>query len=308
MKNKSLLLLTLVVTLSFAMVGCSSQGKDSKGEESSQEQTKNTSVEEVISIVGENYEIPGIFTMPSNVDKNEKVPAVLLLHGTGGNKNELADIYKRVAEELAANGYASLRIDFTGGGDSKVPYVENNLDYSVDDAMKSIEYLASNDKIDADRIGVLGYSQGGRVAQIVAARNEKVKAIATWASASSNGAENFEGFLEYEEEALKNGSVTITMPWGTELETGKKFFEAIRASHAMDEIANYTGPLLAINGSEDPLVPPIQSRKLVMNAGSTDATLRIIEGVDHSFGLLDENSDGPAELMETTVEWFKAKL
>lgn len=308
MKKKSLLLLGLILSLSFTMVGCTSQEKDSQGKDTAQEESVNSSVEEAISIDNGNYEIPGILTMPSNVGENEKVPAVVLLHGTGGEKNELADIYKRIADKLAENGYASLRIDFIGGGDSKVPYVENNIADSVADTMNAIEYLSSNSKIDTDRIGVLGYSQGGRIAQIVAGQNDKVKAVATWASASANGPENFEMFFEHEEEAMENGSIVVTMPWGAQLETGKKWFEAMRASRAMDEIAKFTGPLLAVNGSEDPIIQPIESRKLIMNAGSTDATLRIIEGVDHSFGLLDENSKGPEELMKVTVEWFKSKL
>ncbi|EJV57021.1 hypothetical protein BWGOE4_30900 [Bacillus mycoides] len=269
--------------------------------------------EQSVSIPKGSYNVPGILVSPSGATKDKPAPAVVLLHGTGGNKNEIGDIYKRLAAQLASRGYASLRIDFAGGGDSSQPFVENNFDDSVADALKSIEFLANYTGIDNNRIGVLGYSQGGRIAQVVVARAPKVKALATWSSASSNGAKNLEIMFNHAEEAYAKDSAMVTMPWGTQLEFGKKFFTAMENSRALDEVAKYKGPLLAIGGSEDTVVSPLLARELVQHAGSTDATLRIIDGADHGFKIFADNKLNPdqsiaEELLKITTDWFAEKL
>lgn len=260
------------------------------------------------------YHVPGIFVSPSGGTKDKPTPVVLLLHGTASNKNEIGDIFKRFAIQLASRGYASLRIDFAGGGDSSQPFVENNFDDSVSDAMKSVEFLTNFPGVDPNRIGVLGYSQGGRIAQVTSARNPKVKALATWSSAASNGAINFEPLFKYAEEAKAKGSAMVTMPWGTQICFGKKFFTALENSRALDEIAKFKGPLLAIGGSEDPIVLPLWARELVKHTGSNDATLRIIEGADHSFkifgtdGQINPDQSIAEKLLTVTTDWFVEKL
>ncbi len=269
--------------------------------------------EQFVSIPNGSHNVPGIVVSPSGATKDKPTPTVLLLHGTGGNKNELGDIYKRLAAQLASRGYASLRIDFAGGGDSSQPYVENNFDDSVADALKSVEFLANYSGIDNNRIGVLGYSQGGRIAQVVAARAPKVKALATWASAPSNGVEDLELIFKHADEAYAKGSVMFTMPWGTQLEFGEKFFTAMENSRALDEVAKYNGPLLAIGGSKDPGISPLLVKKLVQHAGSTDVNLRIIDGADHGFNIFVGDKLNPDQsiaegLLKITTDWFAEKL
>ena len=63
--------------------------------------------------------IPGTLSIPDRA--TGKVPAVLLLHGFASSKDEVGDMYKNLAAKLAAQGIASLRIDFQGSGASTVP-------------------------------------------------------------------------------------------------------------------------------------------------------------------------------------------
>ncbi len=305
---KKLMTMTMIL-ISVLVISIFSTGCESTSKKVSNQPIKEQSV----SIPNGSHNVPGILVSPSGATKDKPAPVILLLHGTGGNKNELGDIYKRLASQLASKGYASLRIDFAGGGDSSQPFVENNFDDSVADALKSVEFLANYKGIDNNRIGVLGYSQGGRIAQVVAARAPKVKALATWSSAPSNGAKDLEIMFKHAEEAYAKGSAIVTMPWGTQLEFGKKFFTAMENSRALDEVAKYKGPLLAIGGSEDTVVSPLLARELVQHAGSTDATLRIIDGADHGFKIFADNKLNPdqsiaEELLKITTEWFAEKL
>lgn len=269
--------------------------------------------ETTVSIANSNYQIPGILTLPAGASKTHPVPAVVLLHGTGGNKNELGDIYKQLAEKLAKQGYASLRIDFVGGGDSKVPFVKNNFADSVSDADKAVKYLQSNVAIDNNRIGLLGWSQGGRIAQVEASRNKSVKALAVWAAASSNSSTDFESMFKFEKQAMKNGSYDYVLPWGVTLKLGKQWFVEMKKSRAMDEVKHYKNPLLVVHGTKDVIVLPSKSKELIKQAGSTDITLRLLENADHGFSILKNESinpdqSTPEKLLQLTADWFKEKL
>ena len=55
------------------------------------------------------YDVPGILTLPEKVKTTKAdLPALIMLHGTGSQKDEAGDLYKKLADKLAAQGIASL--------------------------------------------------------------------------------------------------------------------------------------------------------------------------------------------------------
>ena len=82
--------------------------------------------ESVITFENDGGTVYGTFVAPDDVRR--RVPAVLMLHGFTGDRNEgpvlqpdftfTDTMYERTANELAENGIASLRIDFRGSGES----------------------------------------------------------------------------------------------------------------------------------------------------------------------------------------------
>lgn len=150
MKKRRLTVLVLSLVLVIANVGV----VNAKGADAFKE--------EFVKIPAGDHYIPGILTLPTT-GGNQKVTAVLMLHGWASNKNEVGDMYKRLASQLANQGIASLRIDFAGSGDSTQEYSENNLDLSIADSQKALTYLLTHSKIDCKKVGILGFSQGGTI-------------------------------------------------------------------------------------------------------------------------------------------------
>ena len=251
---------------------------------------------------------PAILAVPKAGGPNAEYPAVLMVHGFASYKDEVGEMYKREARYLAVAGYASLRIDFAGSGESTQPWVDNTFDGMVADTRTALDWLVNHSASDDDRIGILGFSLGSRIAATVAGTDDRITAFANWSGAVENGRTGFEYFFDtYYEEALANGSAVVDLGW-TVIELSAAWFDSMDVSHALDDVSGFYGPLLAIAGADDVTVNPIVSRELILHAGSFDATLRILPGADHIYHVLTPDQTLAEQVMLLTADWFADKL
>ena len=113
--------------------------------------------------------LSGTLTVP---DGKTRVPAVVLIHGSGPENRDLEfgehKLFKDLAEYLSSRGIAVLRYDKRGVGKSKGKFVPYDLDNYKLDGISGVEYLKSNKEIDKLKIGVIGISEGGIVVQMMA--------------------------------------------------------------------------------------------------------------------------------------------
>ncbi len=116
-------------------------------------------------------------------------PAVLLAHGFGGDKNDLAG----QARSLARHGYVVLAYTARGFGRSGGLIHLDAPGYEVADARKLITYLAAQPEVEKDgpndpRVAVAGSSYGGALALLTAGYDHRVDAVAadiTWNTLTS---------------------------------------------------------------------------------------------------------------------------
>ena len=108
-------------------------------------------------------------------------PAVLYLHGAGGDREEQLDAAVRLARE----GAVGLTITAPSGGKSPPAgaTAERTLRWQRDTivgdvvaARRGLDLLADDDRVDPERLGLVGWSMGGRLATIVAGIDERVRA------------------------------------------------------------------------------------------------------------------------------------
>jgi dienelactone hydrolase len=294
----------LVATVASAQAGT---GHDGKGK--GRHHGKGPRVcctESLIEIQANGYTIPGIFTLPRAGGHHGRYPAVLLLHGTASQKDEVGNMYARVAQKLGRLGYASLRIDFAGSGDSTLPQTAFTYAEEVSDAETALTWLTGNPHVNAQALGLVGFSQGGRVAATVAGTDARVKALATWSTWVEDGSTAYLiwGADAYQE-AQQHGQVTVDLGFRT-WTFSLAWFETIKASHPLQDIAAYHGPLLGIDGSEDELWP--QTKDELYAAGSYDETLHVVPGADHIYHVLDADQTQAEDVLDTTATWFSQKL
>ena len=97
-------------------------------------------------------------------------PAIVLVHGGGSNIRIIRDTPHFFAPRLAHCGFAALVYDKRGTGESGGDYASSTFDDFITDAGKGVELLANHKSIDTNRIGIVGFSQGGRLAPVIAVR------------------------------------------------------------------------------------------------------------------------------------------
>lgn len=136
------------------------------------------SVEEVQ--VGEApWVLPGTLTVPASA---EPVPAVVLVHGSGPNDRDetvgATHLFADLAEALGAQGIAVLRYDkrtlVYGAEIAQSPdYATLTVEEeTIQDAIAAARLLQADDRIDSDRIYLLGHSLGAMLAPRIAAESE----------------------------------------------------------------------------------------------------------------------------------------
>ncbi len=246
---------------------------------------------------------------------DEKYALVVLVHGHGGTRNE-AGGFTRVAEGLAELGIASIRMDFPGCGDSIESFANNNLGNMLADIEASRDYALSQPNIDPERIGLLGYSMGGRLAFMTAARDKSYKVMATWAPGTTNGAGSMVEFVggpdaydAMKARAASEGFVPFTTSWGQDQELGLQFFIDLEDSQPLEAVSQFEGSLLVLYGDEDVVVFPGVSEAVIAAATSSREVVRhVIEGAGHGLGLFTGEPAYADEAVSTTVEFLAARL
>lgn len=136
-------------------------------------------------IVGKDtkYPLKGILTLPETA---EKVPAVVLVHGSGAsNMDEKVGKltpFKDIAEGLATHGIASIRYDKRSFAHGFKMVKDKNAtitvkEETIDDAILATELLKNDSRIDSDKIFIIGHSMGGMLAPRIDAEGGNYRGI-----------------------------------------------------------------------------------------------------------------------------------
>jgi uncharacterized protein len=180
-------------------------------------------------------ELAGTLTKP---DGNGPFPAVILITGSGSqNRNEELMGHKPfwvIADHLSRNGIAVLRYDDRGVGQSKgTPLNATSGDFAGD-AGAAFLYLRTRKEIDPESVGLAGHSEGGLIAPIVAASDQRIAFIISLAGTGVTG-----------EQILHKQNHDISMVSGADekqvmkgISINKKLFAILRKEPDNDKAAD----------------------------------------------------------------------
>jgi len=136
---------------------------------------ENVYEEATVTVGTDSYPLEGILTMPVCADAANKVPACVFVHDFGPYDRNLTlgntAMFKDFAEELAEMGIASVRYDKRTYTYPDAP-IETIWDEVVEDALSAVDLLLADDRIDAQRVVVIGLGLGAMTAPRIASQSE----------------------------------------------------------------------------------------------------------------------------------------
>jgi pimeloyl-ACP methyl ester carboxylesterase len=132
--------------------------------------------------------LAGTLTLPRS---DKPAPAVLLIAGSGPiDRDETVFGHKPfwvIADHLTKQGFVVLRVDKRGVGESTGNYNDaTTVDFAAD-VLAGIEYLKTREEVDAAQIGLIGHSEGGLIAPMVAIKSNDIAFIVLMAASGITG-------------------------------------------------------------------------------------------------------------------------
>lgn len=103
-----------------------------------------------------------------------KYPAVVLLSGSGAQDRDETLFghkpFKVLADYLSRNGIVVLRYDDRGVGKSEGSFDQSTIEDFSKDAISAFDFLKQQDYVDIHKVGIIGHSEGGLIATLLAAQ------------------------------------------------------------------------------------------------------------------------------------------
>lgn len=172
-----------------------------------------------------NIKLAGTLTIPTG---NGPFPAVILITGSGPQNRDEELMGHRpflvIADWLTRNGIAVLRYDDRGVGKSQGNYAEATSSDLATDAEAAFNFLKNNASVNPKAIGLIGHSEGGLIAPIVASANPVVAFIISLAGPGVTGQQII--IRQSQEISRISGSPESTIRELTE--TNKKLYAVLR--------------------------------------------------------------------------------
>lgn len=248
-------------------------------------------------------EVGGVLELPFEYRKGDKLPLVVGIHGGPTTSTTAALNYDPHNGRLyfAANGYAALYPNYrgsTGYGDKFVTdLIGRENDVEVKDILAGIQHLIKEGIADPDRVGVMGWSNGGYLTNcLITLKDSPVKF-----KAASSGAGILDSVAEwgFNDEPAYPRVFKKGLPWETP--------DIYRKTSPTYDLGNVKTPTLIHVGGNDERCPPGHSRMLyraLKEYVKVPTELVVYPGEPHG---LTKLSNRKAK-MEWDLAWFEKYL
>ena len=267
-----------------------------------------------IEIPGTRGNIPATIQLPAKSARGEELPLVVLCHGFTGNRQGDGH-FAPLAEDLAANGIATVRLDFAGCGDSTEPYANYTLANMAADVDSVIGYMQAT--YGTGKTALVGHSMGGRLASLYPQLGQyPVTALALWSPANGTGLQGLEflsidNFAAVEEMAARADAEGSVAAWGVELSAA--YIDGMRDSDPNATLQESGLPvLLTYSGNERILSDTTQTetKAAVESLPDRQVVLDPFVNGDHNYTSEDPatNTQLDADLRQVTVDFLTSHL
>lgn len=279
------------------------------------------------------HTLGGTFTKPAGI--SPPLPVVISISGSGPqDRDEYISLvpkgyrlFRQVADTLGRRGVAMLRLDDRGVGESTGNFAAATSRDFASDIRAAIAYLRGRTDVDATRIFLIGHSEGGMIAPMVAVDEPALAGIVLMAGPGRSGRD----ILRFQRSYAIEHDTTMTPAKRAEmLARVPQMVDSALASSpwltffgAHDPIATARRvkvPVLILQGGDDQQVIASEApmlEKAFRAGGNRDVTARVFPELNHFFirqpggapsgySTLSTNLAAP-EVLGMAVEWIARK-
>jgi len=255
--------------------------------------------EEVVVMTPAGHTLAGTLTLPKGASRTRPVSAIVTVTGSGPqDRDENIGLpgfrpFRQIADSLARRGIAVLRMDDRGTGASGGTFKGSTSADFAEDVRAGLAYLRTRPEIRADRLGVLGHSEGALIAPMVAEKEPTLRAIVLLAGIAQPGRSAL--YFQLKNQIEHNAKLTPDMRDSQIAEIPKridammavdpwmKFFLTYDPAPTMRRVKT---PVLILTGSRDQQAVPDQvalQEAAFKEGGNKDVTARVLPDLNHLF-------------------------
>jgi alpha-beta hydrolase superfamily lysophospholipase len=241
--------------------------------------------------------LAGVFHPPHPNDPDTGVRGSLLVVHCFTCSKDL-NTMSRLARGLAGAGFAVLRFDFTGLGESGGDFAATTLSTNLGDLARAVACLEERAP---GPIGLVGHSLGGAACLLVAGELAAVRSLVVIAAPSTAGhvRELFEGV---EAEIDRAGSAWVRIG-GRSFPISGEFLEDLEHHEVGRRTAELGRPLLVLHPLDDQVVPVTEGEQIFAMARQPKAFMPLLD-TDH----LLTSRRASARAVDILVDWFAHSL
>jgi uncharacterized protein len=255
--------------------------------------------EEVVVKAPAGHTLAGTLTLPKAASQKQPVGAIVTVTGSGPqDRDENIGLqgfrpFRQLADALGRRGIAVLRMDDRGTGSSGGTFKGSTSADFAEDVRAGLAYLRTRPEIRADRLAVLGHSEGALIAPMVAEKEPTLRGIVLLAGIAQPGRTAL--LFQLKNQIEHNSQLTPEMRESQIAEIPKtidammaddpwmKFFLTYDPVPTMRRVKT---PVLILTGSHDQQAVPEQvalEEAAFKEGGNKDVTARVLPDLNHLF-------------------------
>ncbi|MEO8028194.1 MAG: prolyl oligopeptidase family serine peptidase, partial [Bryobacteraceae bacterium] len=239
--------------------------------------------------------IEGVLIKPADFDPKRKYPLLVVIHGgpTGVDRPSISGDRNYPIEMFAAKGAVVLRPNYRGSAGYGEKFRSLNVrnlglgDY--DDVITGVDSIIAKGYIDKDRVGSMGWSQGGYISAFITTYSDRFKAVSVGAGIS----DWMTYYVNTDIHPFTRHYLKAT-PWEDP--------EIYKKTSPITYINNAKTPTLIQHGELDRRVPPANAYELYQGLQDRNIPSKLI--VYKGFGHGINKPKQARAVMEHNYDWF----
>lgn len=250
-------------------------------------------------------EIPSVLLKPKNASKDNKVPALVMVHGGPGGQSRVG--YSAFTQYLVNHGYAILLVNNRGSsGYGKTFYKMDDKkhgDVDLKDCIEAKGYFETLGWVDMDKIGIIGGSYGGYMVMAALAFEPEAFEVGVNIFGVTNWLRTLKSIPPYWESFRKALYEELGDPF---TDDSVRLYNISPLFHAQ----HVTIPLLVLQGANDPRVLQVESDEIVEKVKANGVPVEYVLFPDEGHGFMKKENEikGYGQVLEFLDKYLKKEV